>query len=536
MIVTNGEPSGGIGLRVASLALAAALLPEAHVSAEGSDRFREIDRLRPGAADWLAASGDRIVFGSARRLFLARGGSRPALVGTIDVDSPVLGAALMGSRLFLVGPGTRLRSLDLKAPSARPKDVPLDPEPRGRLHLAATDGYLAVAEDGYGLRFLSFDGPVGGHTAHGSIGGREARLLPAGFLALPESFTATVASQRTVYAAIRGGGLVEIDARDPSAPRLLRRLPHEGAVEALAVDRSRLFLLQRSGLEILELRTEGWPRGDLHTGVAGRSIQIAGRALHVAAGEIGLLTYLDRSGPRQMHDVSVNDKFFSPEDLTIAIGDTVRWTNVTGTLHNVFSCTPDQVGCNGVAEETFGSGEPQDFFVYDHTFTEAGSNPYLCQPHATFMAGTVEVTGTGSAPPGVPDGVTGPAMTVEKLVAGGSSLSVVWDTTTCAGAVDHEILYGYGSQLPSEPGGTYGLSGSRCAIGVASPFTWAGVPPAFAGPQGFLWWLVVATDGGPTEGSWGRDGSGAERSGPASGGASGECGIAIRSLGNPCGH
>jgi len=46
----------------------------------------------------------------------------------------------------------------------------------------------------------------------------------------------------------------------------------------------------------------------------------------------------------------------------------------------------------------------------------------------------------------------------------------------------------------------------------------------------------VSTDGALTEGSWGKDGDGAERSGPAAGGASGACGVTGKSLSNSCGQ
>ena len=92
------------------------------------------------------------------------------------------------------------------------------------------------------------------------------------------------------------------------------------------------------------------------------------------------------------------------------------------------------------------------------------------------MTGLVQIQGAPTTPPGVPDGVSGRPMTATKLDADGSTLSVSWDTTSCAGAADHEILYGVGSQLPSAQGSVYGLEGAQCAIGVASPFTWVGSP------------------------------------------------------------
>lgn len=137
--------------------------------------------------------------------------------------------------------------------------------------------------------------------------------------------------------------------------------------------------------------------------------------------------------------------------------------------------------------------------------------------------------------PGVPPGVP-ETMTVEKLSADASTLSLSWDVLTCSGAADHHIVFGTGSQLPGTPGGTYGLSGSNCGIGTVSPFIWEDMPDPSPDPTGLLWWLVVASDAAEVEGSWGTNGLGEERSGPSAGGASGECGIALKDLTNTCGR
>ena len=173
--------------------------------------------------------------------------------------------------------------------------------------------------------------------------------------------------------------------------------------------------------------------------------------------------------------------------------------------------------CKGAtAAEPFDSGDPALFFVFDHVFTQPGANPYFCEPHP-FMTGSVTVMGTSGSPPGVPDGATGTPMTVQRISADGSSLAISWDTAACAGALDHEILFGYPYGLPPATGSGYEPAGSRCAIGTASPFTWNGAPPSFPGPSGLLWWLVVATDGAATEGSWGDSSSGLERARPGTG-------------------
>ena len=70
------------------------------------------------------------------------------------------------------------------------------------------------------------------------------------------------------------------------------------------------------------------------------------------------------------HDVTVTNFSFSPAELTITVGDAVRWTNILGN-HNV------------VADDnsfTSGTVAPAPW-EYTHTFTAAGNNPYYCTPH-----------------------------------------------------------------------------------------------------------------------------------------------------------
>src|SRR5262245_36256272 len=146
--------------------------------------------------------------------------------------------------------------------------------------------------------------------------------------------------------------------------------------------------------------------------------------------------------------------------------------------------------------------------------------------------------GQGSAidastpPPAVPDGKAGSTpMLVSKLDAAGVSLSISFDTTSCSGTTDRQIIYGDGSQLPTAPGGAFGLTGSACSVG-ASPFVWNPSPNA----TGLVWWLMTAKDASNREGSWGKNGAGVERVGPAVDGSSAQCGVTTRNISNACGH
>ena len=141
-----------------------------------------------------------------------------------------------------------------------------------------------------------------------------------------------------------------------------------------------------------------------------------------------------------------------------------------------------------------------------------------------------------SAPPVGPalvaDGTFGVPMTVRKINAAGSQIELSWDTS-CGGTTDYGILYGTGSQLPAVSGGTYQLTGSVCGLSSSLPYSWNNSLDPAADPSGFYWWVIVATDGASTEGSWGGDSSGAERNGAGTGGASNQC-ATLKDTSNRC--
>jgi plastocyanin len=85
--------------------------------------------------------------------------------------------------------------------------------------------------------------------------------------------------------------------------------------------------------------------------------------------------------------VDVKDFSFTPKDITVNIGQTVRWSNKGG-FHNV----------NGTQAvfplnvESFGNGPASsEQWDYDFTFTKAGKYDYQCDPHSPGMRGTVTV-------------------------------------------------------------------------------------------------------------------------------------------------
>ncbi len=89
-----------------------------------------------------------------------------------------------------------------------------------------------------------------------------------------------------------------------------------------------------------------------------------------------------------------NALVFTPATITIAVGDTVRWTwqsdghsvvsGPPGSADGLF-CSPFDSQCPNAQLSNTGS-------TYQHTFTQAGSFPYYCSSHfALGMVGDVEV-------------------------------------------------------------------------------------------------------------------------------------------------
>jgi LPXTG-motif cell wall-anchored protein len=136
----------------------------------------------------------------------------------------------------------------------------------------------------------------------------------------------------------------------------------------------------------------------------------------VALVPLGLLFTLAVGGPAlaATRSVSEVDFDFVPATITIAPGDTVVWTNNSGSPHTSTAGSWD-------------SGTMNPGASFSHTFSSTGSFPYHCDFHETLgMVGTVVVQagGGGTLPStGVGD-FAGPFVWIGLLflVAGGAVL------------------------------------------------------------------------------------------------------------------
>lgn len=101
--------------------------------------------------------------------------------------------------------------------------------------------------------------------------------------------------------------------------------------------------------------------------------------LRTAAMAGALLLYLPLAATAAVHDVEVGDNFFSPSNLTIQVGDTVRWTKSTNTTHNITA-------------DGFQNQPSASSFTHEVTFNSSGTFPYQCTLHPG-MNGSITVEG-----------------------------------------------------------------------------------------------------------------------------------------------
>lgn len=176
-------------------------------------------------------------------------------------------------------------------------------------------------------------------------------------------------SQSTLVVA-GGGTVVEIDGLVPSTIILvdhaLVRTFYKGAIGTIVID----------GAENHELFAVLQPGGGDDGGHGTPSTTVAaGAEVVIPAG-----AYLPENAAQA----------YTPLEITVPVGTTVRWVNEDATAHTVTSGESD--GTVGSPDGRFDSGFINPGDSYSFTFTEAGVFPYFCLPHP-WMQGVVTVDG-----------------------------------------------------------------------------------------------------------------------------------------------
>jgi plastocyanin len=144
-----------------------------------------------------------------------------------------------------------------------------------------------------------------------------------------------------------------------------------------------------------------------------------------------------------IQDVTVGVGFtFSPNDVTINAGDTVRWTWMTGGHSTTSTTAPG--GCTAGGADPWDSMVQNVGFIFDHPFNTAGDYSYKCIPHCGMgMVGIVRVVDFDLAC--IPTTITA------QPNGSGTSTCTVTSLNNFNAAVDLSV-----SGLPS--GVTFGLS------------------------------------------------------------------------------
>ncbi len=167
---------------------------------------------------------------------------------------------------------------------------------------------------------------------------------------------------------------------------------------------------------------------------------------------------------------------FTPSTLTITDGDTVTWTNSSGTDHFVGRCDP--AGCDGASGGTgtgpsFGSSIIPDGSTFSHTFHGAGTYTYFCAIHGyAAMHGVIVVT---AAPP---------STTATTATTAASSTTAHSATTASApGSTPDSIAAGTPASSGADPAlaHTGHDTGGLLAVGIAALVlglaAWGGCTP-----------------------------------------------------------
>jgi amicyanin len=80
------------------------------------------------------------------------------------------------------------------------------------------------------------------------------------------------------------------------------------------------------------------------------------------------------------YNIEIKSFAFSPSELKISVGETVKWTNYDSVKHTVTSDTGNELDSQLLSKEE----------IYSHTFNTKGIYEYHCTPHPS-MKGKIIV-------------------------------------------------------------------------------------------------------------------------------------------------
>jgi len=87
-------------------------------------------------------------------------------------------------------------------------------------------------------------------------------------------------------------------------------------------------------------------------------------------------------------NVSVSNNIYTPQHVTVLVGETVTWTRIAG-FHNVLA-DDASFRCASGCDQTGGNGNPSSSWTTaTFRFVESGLDPYHCEFHGPGMNGSV---------------------------------------------------------------------------------------------------------------------------------------------------
>ena len=115
-----------------------------------------------------------------------------------------------------------------------------------------------------------------------------------------------------------------------------------------------------------------------------RSMLLLGLSACVFASLLGQACQPSRPPPQEgITDVTIRNSAFSPNEVTISVGESVRWTNRDFVLHTATSGNPGDAD----AGSEFDTGDLSRGESSTIQFDQVGEFVYFCRYHPTMMNG-----------------------------------------------------------------------------------------------------------------------------------------------------
>jgi plastocyanin len=153
----------------------------------------------------------------------------------------------------------------------------------------------------------------------------------------------------------------------------------------------------------------------------------------------GILAFSGGVSAAETVPAEIKGYAYTPEDITVAVGDTVTWKNSDSAPHTVTSTSGKTLDSPNMAQ-----GD-----TWSYTFTQPGTYPFYCAIHPD-MKGTVTVTGT--AAPATTTTMAGHSMDTTTTTAATGTTTPSTAAPTSAGVVAPFWVHFEKAHLETSPG------------------------------------------------------------------------------------